>query len=331
MKARAVEFAAPRRVEIREVEVREPNEAEVLVRTVSSGISGGTELLAYRGEIDPDLPLDESLGSLGGTFAFPFRYGYSIVGRAEQGAHGVGDGATVFAFHPHQDLATVPARDVIDIGHVAPRIATLFPIVETALQISLDAGQVEGETVAVLGQGPIGIVSALLLTRAGANALAAEPRPLRRRIAGELGLHTCAPDELADAVADATDGKGASLVVEASGAPGALADALPLVRHEGTVLVASWYGSKPVELPLGRDFHRRRLSIRSTQVSTIPARLRDEWTLERRREVARTLLEELPLAPLATHEVPFDDAAEAYAMIDRGDDGVMHVALRYDR
>ena len=64
-----------------------------------------------------------------------------------------------------------------------------------------------------------------------------------------------------------------ALVIEVSGNPAALPDALRLLAHEGTALVASWYGTRDAVLPLGDRFHRRRLTIRSTQVSTIPARL----------------------------------------------------------
>jgi len=95
------------------------------------------------------------------------------------------------------------------------------------------------------------------------------------------------------------------------------------------VLVCSWYGTKDVSLPLGREFHRRRLQIRSTQVSTIPARLAERWDVQRRRAVATRLLSELPLKLLTTHDVPFDQAGEAYAALDRGDEGLMHVGLRY--
>jgi hypothetical protein len=93
--------------------------------------------------------------------------------------------------------------------------------------------------------------------------------------------------------------------------------------------VCSWYGTKPVPLELGAEFHRRRLSIRSTQVSSIPAALRATWTRERRLNHARELLSELPLETLATHEFAFERAAEAYEAIDRGEEGLVHAALRY--
>ena len=72
MKGRVLRFVAPRRVGHAVVEVRPPAEGEVLVRTHWSGISGGTELLAYRGELDAGSARDETLSSLGGSFAYPF-------------------------------------------------------------------------------------------------------------------------------------------------------------------------------------------------------------------------------------------------------------------
>jgi threonine dehydrogenase-like Zn-dependent dehydrogenase len=118
-------------------------------------------------------------------------------------------------------------------------------------------------------------------------------------------------------------------MVEASGNPQALASSLGLLAHEGTALVCSWYGTKPASLPLGAAFHRRRLTLRSTQVSTLPAALAARWDRRRRAEVAWRLARELPLAVLATHAFPFERAAEAYACADRKEDGLIHAALRY--
>jgi threonine dehydrogenase-like Zn-dependent dehydrogenase len=312
--AKAVIFSGPRRVSIEDVALPKPRADEVIVRTLFSGVSSGTELLAYRGEIDPDLPLDERLGALHGTFRYPFQYGYSCVGDV--------DGSLFFAFHPHQARFVASVDDLVPLGDLDPRVATLFPFVETALQVSLDAGPVLGEDVVVLGLGVLGTLTAVMLSRAGANVLGVDPVRWRRELAASLGIDTAGTAEAAE--------HRVPLVIEASGRPEALASALERLGHEGTALVASWYGNKNVTLPLGQDFHRRRLTIRSTQVSSIPAPLSGRWSFERRRATTVELLSALPLESLATHAFALGKAAEAFDAIDRGVEGLMHVALCYE-
>jgi threonine dehydrogenase-like Zn-dependent dehydrogenase len=316
MPARALFHTAPRCVEIRELPTPQPAAGEVLVRTRCSGISGGTERLVYRGEIPADLALDDTIDALGGTFSYPFAYGYACVGEVAE------SGQTVFAFHPHQDVFVARTEELIQLPAVDPATATLFPLVETALQVTLDAGTGYRDQVIVLGAGVLGLLTALLLQRSGWRPLLAEPQPWRRDLAASLGVAAVAPAELQEEV---------PLVIDASGNPDAPAMALNLLAHEGTLLVASWFGTKPVALPLGGAFHRRRLIIASTQVSTIPARLSGTWTRSRRRQEAARLLAELPLAPLCTHAFAFDQAAQAFEAVDQGRPGLMHAVLDYDR
>lgn len=337
-RARAVWFQGPRDVAVGEVPLPEPAEGDVVVRSLASGISSGTELLAYRGQLDPSLATDERLAGHEGTFTYPFRYGYSVVGLVEETRSALPAGTLVFAFHPHQDRFVLPASDLVVLGPGTDvRTAVLLPLVETALQISLDAGEVRHEPVVVLGLGAVGLLTALLLQRQGAAVTAVEPLAWRREVANRLGIavaeSTTAP-ELTAWMADRGergDPGAVPLVVEVSGNPAALAGALDLLAHEGTALVASWYGTKAVSLPLGGAFHRRRLVVRSTQVSTIPVALSGRWTVPRRRRVAAELLDELhdELLTIATHEFAFADAAAAYAALDAATDGFLHVALRY--
>jgi 2-desacetyl-2-hydroxyethyl bacteriochlorophyllide A dehydrogenase len=327
-RARAVRFVAPCSVDLADVDVPEPTVGEVLIRAEFSGISGGTEMLAYRGELDTSIPRDETLGGLAGSFEYPFTYGYSAVGTVEASQTDLGEGERVFAFHPHQTRFVVSARDVVPIDDCDPRAATLFPLVETALQISLDTGIRHREIAAVVGLGPIGILTAILLTRSGAVVVGSDPRPWRREVAESCGLEAVEPEELGDAVRATTRGRGADFIVEATGNPEALAESLGILSAEGVAIVASWYGLKPVTLPLGAEFHRLRLEIRSSQVSTIGHRA-VRWDRGRRLETTQALLAELPLSFLASHTFPLERAPEAYAAIDRGDVGVVHVALAH--
>jgi 2-desacetyl-2-hydroxyethyl bacteriochlorophyllide A dehydrogenase len=331
VRARALQFTAPGQVDIVSVELPpRRSAADLVVQSVYSGVSAGTEMLAYRGELEADTRLDEALSGLSGTFEYPFRYGYSCVGWVEQGTATIPAGSLVFAFHPHQDRFNVADQDAVLLDSSSdPRLATLFPLVETALQLSLDAGPALSETVVVTGLGAVGLLTALLLRRAGASVMAAEPRAWRREIAEGLGITAIPPERLAKTVAEATGGHGTPVLVELSGAPEALEAGLALLAHEGTVLVGSWYGTKRVSLPLGAEFHRRRLTIRSSQVSSIPAALANRWDVGRRRVAVRQLLTDLPLPALATSEFRFTDAAAAYAAIDRGEPGLLHAALSY--
>ena len=137
----------------------------------------------------PRLAVDETIGVLGGTFAYPFRYGYSCVGVVEQSrADARAEGTLVFAFHPHQDRFVADAADVVPLGSADPRRATMFPLVETALQITLDAGSVLGEQVVLFGLGAVGTLTAVLLQRAGARVLAVDTQPWRRDAAIGLGV-----------------------------------------------------------------------------------------------------------------------------------------------
>jgi 2-desacetyl-2-hydroxyethyl bacteriochlorophyllide A dehydrogenase len=328
MRASQIVFVAPRVVRLRSFDLDEPQDDQVVVRTAMSGISGGTEMLAYRGEIDPDTPLDDTLPALTGTFRYPFSYGYSTVGIVERSEAEVSEGTEVFAFHPHQDRFVAAADAVISIGDLEPRLATLFPLAETGLQVALDAEVGFGDLVVVVGLGPVGIFTGAVLARSGAYVLGIDPNPIRRDVAKRFGIAPHPPEDARAAVFDIASA-GASAVVESSGDPRVLASSLDLLGHEGTVIVASWYGRKEATLALGAAFHRRRLTIRSSQVSTIPARLAATWDHARRREAALRLLRELPVESLATHEFPFERAADAFAAIDRGDHELIHAAFTY--
>src|SRR5262249_62426579 len=138
-------------------------------------------------------------------------------------------------------------------------------------------------------------------------------------MASSLGATTAAPEELVK--------EKVPLVIDASGNPDAPAMALNMLAHEGTLLIASWFGTKPVVLPLGGAFHRRRLIIRSTHVSTVPARLSGTWTRSRRRRETLELMAELPFAQLCTHVFAFGHPAPGLQAVDPGVPGLKDAPL----
>src|SRR5215212_76335 len=229
--AQALWLAAPRTPEFRREVVPPPGPGEIRVRTLASAISQGTELLVYRGEVPPDLPLD--LPTLAGSFAFPIKYGYAAVGRVVDigaGVVGFAPGDAVFAHHPHQSAFVVPARPAAGPAPVRlpagldPLLGLFIANLETAINVLLDTPLRLGETALVFGQGTVGLLIAQLLRRAGAGlVIAVDPLPARRALALRLGADAAlAPGEVPEAIQRLTDGRGADVAIEVSGAGAAL-------------------------------------------------------------------------------------------------------------
>jgi len=332
--ARALWFPRPRAVEIREEPDRPPAAGEVRIRAVVSAISHGTEMLVYRGEVPEDLALD--LPTLRGGFGFPIKYGYASVGRVEEvgpGVRGFAPGDLVFTHHPHQTGYTVAVdlSTALPAG-ASPESGVFLANLETAVNVLLDAPVTVGEVVVIFGQGVVGLLLTQLIRRHLPGALlTVDPLPRRRQLSMSLGADASLDpaEDVAAAVRERSDGRGADLVIEASGQPAALQAALDVAALEGRVLVVSWYGTKPVQLDLGGAFHRRRLRLMSSQVGHVPGSVSPRWDVARRRRVAAGLLPSLTLEPLISHRFPFDRAAEAYALVDRHPEEVVQVVLTY--
>jgi 2-desacetyl-2-hydroxyethyl bacteriochlorophyllide A dehydrogenase len=329
--AAAVWFPQARSVELRTEALPETGPDEVRVRAALSAISHGTELLVYRGEVAADLPLD--LPSLAGGYGFPLKYGYASVGHAVavgRDVRGVDEGDLVFALHPHQDEYVIREDLVRRLpAGTAPEHGVFLANLETAINVVLDAKPRLGEVVAVFGQGVVGLLVTQLLRRSGARVIAVEPSALRRSFAERCGADATAASADAELVRTLTDGRGADVAIDASGNPSALQAAIDCVAPEGTVVVCSWYGEKPVPLDLGGQFHRGRVRLVSSQVGRIDPSLAPRWDRERRLELATTLLGELILADLITQRIPFVRAAEAYALLDDRAAETVQVVLAY--
>ena len=331
MMASAVWFPRARTVEVRDEELRAPGSHEIRVRAILSALSHGTEMLVYRGEVTEALPLD--LATLAGSYSFPVKYGYASVGRAVAigaAVTRIKDGDLVFALHPHQDEYVVPEELACPLpSGLSPEVGVFLANLDTALNVVLDAHPRLGETVAVFGQGVVGLLLTQLLHRAGARVIAVEPTPLRRAFAERCGAIAVIASGEATRVRSLTNGRGADLAIEASGSAAALQGAIDCVAVGATVVVCSWYGTKPVPLDLGGRFHRGRVQIRSSQVGDIDGALRPRWGRERRLALATDLLPELQLTELITHRFPFARAAEAYALLDERPAETVQVVLEY--
>ncbi len=334
----ALVFAAPYRVEVQRSSPGIPGPGEALVKTLVSAISSGTEMLLYRGQMPGEMAVDESIAALNGTFQYPIKYGYAAVGRVEEmgeGGAGVGVGDVVFSFRPHESSFVSPASELIKAPEgVTAEDAAFLPTMETAVNLVMDGQPSIGEQVAVFGQGVVGLlVTALLSEMPLASLVTVDQYEGRRRESVALGANaSLAPDDpiLMGALQASRDYRGADLSFELSGNPAALDQAVKTAGYNGRIVVGSWYGTKESRLDLGGRFHRDRVRLISSQVSTIAPEWSGRWSKERRFDLAWSMIKKVRPSRLVSHRFSIDDAGSAYELLDRDPAKALQVLFTYD-
>ena len=319
--ARAFWLRAPGRGEIRPAALPEVRPGDVLVRTLRSGISRGTETLVFRGGVPPSQYATMRAPFQEGDFPGPVKYGYLSVGVVERGASAL-RGRTVFCLYPHQTAYVVPAGAVTVVPDgVPPARAVLAGTVETAVNALWDAPVLVGDRVAVVGAGMVGCCVARLLARFPAvDVTLVDVDASRAAVAEALGAGFALPDE---ARGDC------DLVVHTSATSAGLQRSLELLAPEGTVLDLSWYGDREVRLSLGGAFHTRRLGVRASQVGTVsPARGARRTTADRL-TLALELLRDAAFDALVTGESRFDELPGVMARLAAGMPALCHT-VAYD-
>ncbi len=341
---RSLYFVGPGEVDLREEPIPEPADDELRVRTELSAISPGTELLIYKGEVDSEMAADSNLESLSGSLSYPLKYGYAAVGHVEAVGDGVDDewlGRRVFAFNPHESHFCARRENLHPVpDDISTALATLLPTAETAVTLVQDGAPRLGEGVVVFGQGVIGLMTTAILGQFPlAELVTVDLSARRREYSEQLGAtRSVHPDALGDVLKmpgetesdpeDRLSHSGADLTFELSGNPAALDAAISSTGYDGRIVVGSWYGTKPTELDLGGRFHRSRITLSSSQVSTIDPALRGRWDRNRRMGLAWDQLDE-SLADLLTDRYPIDSAADAYASLAEGPSGTLGILFSY--
>jgi 2-desacetyl-2-hydroxyethyl bacteriochlorophyllide A dehydrogenase len=334
-------FASPGSVRIEEEPIPEPQPGQVLVRARLSAISAGTEMLVYRGEFPTSMAVDTTISSLDRSFAYPLRYGYTVVGEVAA-SESVADeewiGRRVFAFHPHESHFWASPEELIPIpDEIENDRAVFYPNMETAVTLVMDGRPTIGEKVVVYGQGVVGLLTAVLLSRYPLGSLVTLDRyPLRRSISAGLGIQTSLDpldpqiqQLLWDELAVDSEYAGADLVYELTGSPRALDQAIRTAGFHGRVVVGSWYGTKAATLALGEHFHRSRIQILSSQVSSLNPEMRGRWNTARRTRAAWRMLHQIPAQSWITHCLPIQQASEAYVLLDKKPEEAVQVVLTY--
>ena len=320
--ARAFWTLAPGRGAIEDETLPAPGPDEVVVESLYSGISRGSEALVFNGQVPPSQYDVMRAPFQAGDFPGPVKYGYACVGRITAGPE-ARIGETVFCLHPHQDLFIVPIAAALPVPADVPAArAVLAANMETAVNATWDAPPHTGDRIAVFGGGVVGCLIAYLAARtAGTEVTLVDPDPDRASLAEQLGASWQTPGNL-----ERTDH---DLIFEASGTADGLREALGVAGQEATIAVVSWFGDRDVSLPLGEAFHSRRLTLRSTQVGQVAPERAARWPHARRLALALELLAEPALDALISGESDFDDLPATLTRLADAPSGVLCQRVRY--
>ena len=308
--------------ELRPESLPDPGPDEILVKTLHSAVSRGTETLVFRGGVPVSQYAAMRAPFQDGDFPGPVKYGYLNVGIVEIGPSQL-QGRTVFCLYPHQTSYVVPARSVVVVpDDVPPARAVLAGALETAVNALWDAAPLVGDRIAIVGAGMVGCcVARLLAGFPGADVTLVDVDADRAKVAACLGVDFALPSGAVG---------GRDLVVHTSATSAGLQQSLDLLRPEGTVIDLSWYGDRDVTLSLGGAFHSSRLSIRASQVGLVAPARRATWTTSDRLALALDLLRDPAYDVLLTGSSRFEELPDVMARLAAGTLPAICHSITYD-
>jgi 2-desacetyl-2-hydroxyethyl bacteriochlorophyllide A dehydrogenase len=323
-------FARPYHVEVHSEALPLISPHQVLVQTHISAISAGTELLFYRGQVPPEMSIDATLTGMDARVAYPLAYGYCSAGEVISTGSAVDGswlGQRVFAFHPHTSHFAADPSTLLPIpDDLTYEQAVFLPNMETAVNFVMDARPLIGERVLLFGLGIVGLLTSFLLHQFPLAKLGAvDVYAKRRTLAHQFGVKLLfSPDALSLLQEFEAD-----LILEISSNPAALESAIQVATFGTRIVIGSWYGNKVAHLSLGGHFHRNRIQLISSQVSTLDGQFSNRWDKQRRLALAWQQLQDLPTDLLITHRLPLTAAGEAYHLLDKEAERALQILFTY--
>lgn len=321
--SRSIWTVSRRKLAIETKELGKKPAGSVLVRSLFSGVSRGTERLVFEGLVPESEWQRMRAPQQAGNFPFPVKYGYSTIGRVEDGSSHL-NGQTVFALHPHQDWFYADEATLIPVPEsLPPRRATLAANMETALNGVWDSGAAPGDHIVIIGAGVVGCLIAGICGRMpGAEVTLVDTLSSREEIASQFGVNFSVPE---------TSPREADIVFHTSATSEGLKTALNSAGFEASLVEMSWYGSAKISVPLGGAFHSKRLRLISSQVGSVSPTRRVRWSHQKRLAKALTLLKDHQYDTLLTHDVPFISAAEMLPELFNKSTDALGITINYER
>ena len=283
----------------------------LLIKAKYSMISTGTERLVATNRVPSNMHEIMAVPHMEGSFDFPVKYGYSVVG--EVTTKGDFFGKNVHVMHPHQSEFNVDEKNVFVLPDgLSPKKAALISNMETIINAIWDGEVSKGDSILIAGFGNIGSLLAMTLTNHfGVEVTVFEKNDWRRKKAEAIGFKTT----------ERPKDNYYKIAFDTTAASGGLQTCIEAVAEEGVVVNLSWYGNKKVELNLGGSFHYGRKKIISSQVSKIPFSKRKEWDYLKRKQWAAELLMKYPYEQLITHKIPFENSPDFFNKLRQNQQG----------
>jgi len=255
---------------------------ELVIKTLFSGISYGTEKLVYSGKVPKSQKSLMKCPYQEGDFGTDIKYGYINVGKVVDGAKSY-LGSNIFSLYPHQDFYKIPYDDVLVIPKKIPLTrCLLIPNLETAINAVWDTLPSAGDRILVIGAGIVGLLTAYLINKIpGINLFVVDKDSSKSKITKKLGI------KFLDTIPKKFS---ARFIYECTGDHRVLNSIRNNITVNSTICVLSWYGDKKSEIALGENFFSKRAKLIMSQVSKIsPTRF--DLTNQDRRKIALDILE----------------------------------------
>ena len=346
---RVVIFTEPKSVGFESYEDRPLKPNEVRLRSLYSGISAGTELTAYRGS-NPYLhkQWDSSrklfIPAEQPTLKYPVSgWGYEEVGEVVELGSEVQDvsvGDVIFGTWGHRTHHIVGeeyARDRVQARSLEAIFGLFSQIGAIALNGVHDARIRIGETVVVFGMGTLGQIAGQLAKKSGARVIGVDRFEKRLEIAQQSGaadvVLNAGDGAIAERIRAITDNRGADIAIEATGSSLALNQAVRSVAYSARVVALGFFQGEANGLFLGEEFHHNRVNIVGSQIFGTDPELTYRWNQLRLVQTFMRLQAEgvINLKSIITHVIPFDDAGEAFRILDQEPENALQVILDFTK
>ena len=294
------------------------NDKTVLVKTLYSGISKGTEKLVTNGKVHKSQFDIMRCPSQEGDFDFPIKYGYINIGKIIGGPRSI-IGKTVFTLSPHQTTFVISTKNINIIKSKSIKKYLLIANMETAINIFWDSQANKKDKILIIGLGSVGLLTAYYFKLKGYNNLyVTDINPVKKKIAKKLNLNIVNFNKI----------NNIDCIVNTTSNYDILNNSFAKLNLDGKIIEASWYGKKIGKLNLGNEFHSKRLKIISSQVSNIPIHMQKKQNYRSRLKIAIDALSNDKIILLINSNNKFKNLDKDYISILNNENIIIH-AVKY--